>query len=619
MKNLTRSRPIRVAAVLLCAVFVVLTFAEAVLITELYDRDFYSGLSEEKVKNDVIDVYAYKYAWCICELIDNTDDVYLNLDDYADRVEVFFEIEGENFSYSNLNSDDVKIAYTFEFVCVVDRSFGYSHESKEYTVTVHIPKIRNYKDTIWYVDRYFHFVYSQRHTLIGLCALSAILAIALYIFAVASAGRCRGESGVRESFFDKLPLDLIVAAELVLLFCGLLLCDSMWSDAATAVATCSCIFVGMITVTLISMTAAVRIKLGTFVKNNLSVRIVCAVGRFCVKAFNILPTVWKAVLIVLAVAVLDVFASVIAYSGFPLPYLCLWVLIVIGVGYAAYDMSRLQSGARRLASGDLDAKIETVGLIGDFKSHAEDLNHIGDGMSAAVEEKMKGERFKTELITNVSHDIKTPVTSIINYVDLLGKCELENADAREYLDVLRRQSEKLKKLVEDIVEASKASSGVINVDFKQCDLSMLLLQAAGEYEERFNSAGLNLVCRVPETPVPVIADGRLVFRIFDNLLGNALKYSLSGTRVYLSLSESDGYAFASVTNVSREELPADGNELSERFVRGDASRHTEGSGLGLSIAKSLAEVQNAGLIIKTDGDFFKATFRIRTVEIDKIC
>lgn len=375
----------------------------------------------------------------------------------------------------------------------------------------------------------------------------------------------------------------------------------------------------MITVTLISMTAAVRIKLGTFVKNNLSVRIVCAVGRFCVKAFNILPTVWKAVLIVLAVAVLDVFASVIAYSGFPLPYLCLWVLIVIGVGYAAYDMSRLQSGARRLASGDLDAKIETVGLIGDFKSHAEDLNHIGDGMSAAVEEKMKGERFKTELITNVSHDIKTPVTSIINYVDLLGKCELENADAREYLDVLRRQSEKLKKLVEDIVEASKASSGVINVDFKQCDLSMLLLQAAGEYEERFNSAGLNLVCRVPETPVPVIADGRLVFRIFDNLLGNALKYSLSGTRVYLSLSESDGYAFASVTNVSREELPADGNELSERFVRGDASRHTEGSGLGLSIAKSLAEVQNAGLIIKTDGDFFKATFRIRTVEIDKIC
>lgn len=619
MKKLTELRPFRTVAVLLCAVLAVLTFVEAVLITDLYEQGVYSALTESKIKKDVIRVHANNLAWNICDTIENTDDASSSLDSYAEQAELFFDIKSENFSYSKAVPDDVTIAYTFEFVCVFDHSLGYASEKEEYSVTISIPRVRDYKDELWYIDRYFHSVYSQRYVLIGVCALSAILTIALYAFAVASAGRCRGESGVRESFFDKLPLDLIVAAELVLLFCGLLLCDSMWSNAATAVATCSCIFVGAITVTLISMTAAVRIKLGTFVKNNLSVKIVCAVGRFCVKAFNILPTVWKAVLIVLAVAVLDVFASVIAYSGFPLPYLCLWALIVIGVGYAAYNMSRLQSGAKRLASGDLDAKIETVGLIGDFKSHAEDLNHIGDGMSAAVEEKMKGERFKTELITNVSHDIKTPVTSIINYVDLLGKCELENADAREYLDVLKRQSEKLKKLVEDIVEASKASSGVINVDFKQCDLSMLLLQAAGEYEERFNSAGLNLVCRVPETPVPVIADGRLVFRIFDNLLGNALKYSLSGTRVYLSLSESDGYAFASVTNVSREELPADGNELSERFVRGDASRNTEGSGLGLSIAKSLAEVQNAGLIIKTDGDFFKATFRIRTVETDKIC
>lgn len=619
MKNLTRSRPIRVAAVLLCAVLVVLTFAEAVLITELYDRDFYSGLSEEKVKNDVIDVYAYKYAWCICELIDNTDDVYLNLDDYADRVEVFFEIKGENFSYSNLNSDDVKIAYTFEFVCVVDRSFGYSHESKEYTVTVHIPRSRDYKDTIWYVDRYFHFVYSQRYTLIGLCALSAILAIALYVFAVTSAGKRKGKSEPYKSFFDSFPLDVILVAEIVFAWCGISLCESMWSDTSTAVVACLCIFLGAVTVTLISMTVSVRIKLDLLWKNNLSVRIVCAIWHFCVKAFGVLPIVWKALLAVCVVAVADVFASAIAYSGFVLPYFVLWLAIAVGVCYAAYNMLRLQRGAKRLASGELDAKIETSGLVGDFKSHAEDLNSIGYGMSVAVEEKMKGERFKTELITNVSHDIKTPVTSIINYVDLLGKCNLDDDNAAAYLDVLRRQSEKLKKLVEDIVEASKASSGVINVDFKQCDLSILLSQVAGEYDERFDSAGLNLVCRVPETPLPVLADGRLVFRIFDNLLGNALKYSLSGTRVYLTLSESDGYAFASVTNVSREELPVDGSDLSERFVRGDASRHTEGSGLGLSIAKSLAEVQNAALIIKTDGDFFKATFRIRTVETDKIC
>ncbi len=630
MKRFVKSRAVRVTAVLMCALFAAITFSGAIFVTTMYNFEFYSS-SKSVVKDNLLKECMYDYAYMICRYAVEleSDDIQARVDSYTQKIDVYYELIAEDGSvYANLAPNGEKISvvleypnltvYTESYIDYDDFKFS-REESHEFSVMIFVPNDREYHDLAWYEMKYFDVVYDMRNNFIVCCTIAALLALVMYVFAVANAGKRNDSEKTELNFFDKIPLDLLAAADVVVALLLLLVCDSMWNDTLLLVSEIVSVFVFAIVVVLTSMTIVVRIKCGTFWQNNICVKFVRFIWRVGVKTFNALPIVWKAALGVCVIAVADALTAAIAYSGFVLPYIFLWVLIAVCVCYAAYNMLRLQKGARCLASGDLDAKIETSGLMGDFKSHAEDLNRIGEGMSAAVEEKMKGERFKTELITNVSHDIKTPVTSIINYVDLLGKCELENENANTYLDVLRRQSEKLKKLVEDIVEASKASSGVINVDFKQCDLSILLSQAAGEYEERFNSAGLNLVCRVPETPVPVLADGRLVFRIFDNLLGNALKYSLSGTRVYLTLNESDGYAFASVTNVSREELPADGNELSERFVRGDASRHTEGSGLGLSIAKSLAEVQNAGLIIKTDGDFFKATFRIRTVEIDKIC
>ena len=238
---------------------------------------------------------------------------------------------------------------------------------------------------------------------------------------------------------------------------------------------------------------------------------------------------------------------------------------------------------------------------------AMDLNAIRSGISRAVEERLRSERMKTELITNVSHDIKTPLTSIVSYVDLLSREEIDNEQAKKYIEVLRRQSARLKKLTDDLVEASKASSGVLAFTIEDCDLSVMLDQTAGEYGEKLAEKNLELVLRKPEKEVRARADARHTQRIFDNLMSNILKYALPGTRVYLELKEDENGPAVIFRNTSRSEIVQSPEELTERFVRGDASRSSEGSGLGLSIARSLAELQGGSLAVTVDGDLFKVT------------
>ena len=226
-------------------------------------------------------------------------------------------------------------------------------------------------------------------------------------------------------------------------------------------------------------------------------------------------------------------------------------------------------------------------------------------MNVAVEERMKSERLKTELITNVSHDIKTPLTSIINYADLIVEEPTENARITEYAEVLKRQSARLKKLIEDLMEASKASTGNIEVHMVPCEVGVLLTQTMGEYEQRLAELGLELVARQPEHPVRIMADGKLLWRVFDNLLNNICKYAMGGTRVYLTVEERDDKVAIAFKNISKYPLDISAEELKERFVRGDKSRHTEGNGLGLSITQSLTQLQGGELELTVDGDFFK--------------
>ena len=227
---------------------------------------------------------------------------------------------------------------------------------------------------------------------------------------------------------------------------------------------------------------------------------------------------------------------------------------------------------------------------------------------------MKSERFKTELITNVSHDIKTPLTSIINYVDLLGKEDLQNENAKEYIQIISKHSDRLKKLVVDLVDASKASSGVLQLDMQPLKIDVLLDQIAGEYVERLKGNNLELIMRKPEESIQIMADGQRIYRVFDNLMNNICKYALPNTRVYLLLERNNNTATISFKNISATELDMSANDLMERFVRGDKSRNTEGSGLGLSIAESLTTLQNGEFNIQLDGDLFKIVISFPIIE-----
>lgn len=258
-----------------------------------------------------------------------------------------------------------------------------------------------------------------------------------------------------------------------------------------------------------------------------------------------------------------------------------------------------------MAEGDLSYKIDTDKMFWECKKHGEYLNKISEGMTKAVDERMKSERLKTELITNVSHDIKTPLTSIINYVDLLSKEELHNDKAAEYLEVLERQSSKLKKLIEDLVEASKASSGNLAVDSQQLEAGVFVTQTVGEFEEKLEIAGLELIVGKPQEPVYIMADGRHIWRVVDNLMNNICKYAQKGSRVYVNLEATEKSVSITFRNISKYPLNISGEELTERFVRGDKSRNTEGHGLGLSIAQSLIKLIGGDMNIVVDGDLFK--------------
>lgn len=285
------------------------------------------------------------------------------------------------------------------------------------------------------------------------------------------------------------------------------------------------------------------------------------------------------------------------------------VAAIVYFGSFCRQRRKIQQAVRELAEGNLSYKVNASHMCYFWKNIGLSLNNIGDGMASAVEAQIKSERMKTELITNVSHDLKTPLTSIINYVQLLKDDSLSPELKKEYLEVLERQSAKLKKLTEDVVDASKAASGALTVNSEKLDAGELFGQSVGEFEARMRAANLEPVLQLPEKPAYLAADSALLGRVLENLLTNIVKYAQPGTRVYFALFQTGDSVILSAKNISREPLNISADELMERFVRGDSSRHSEGRGLGLSIAKSLAELMGGRLDIFLDGDLFKAEIR----------
>ena len=444
--------------------------------------------------------------------------------------------------------------------------------------------------------------------------ITAVLCIALLVFLMASMGKT--PDGVKLRGIHRVPVDLFLAAALAaILFLAnysggagnLLLYNPLWTWILPS--TLMALWIGFVAL-LTFCTLAARFRAGKWWRNSI-IYIVCRFVYRAVRGFvRALPIAWKGILVYAVVVLVNFFGMLlICLSGSFFQLLVLVALDIAGLYFVIRIMRQLkalQTAAQKLAAGDLTYTVDTEKMYPVLKEHGDNLNAVSVGMSRAVNERMKSERFKTELITNVSHDLKTPLTSIVSYVDLLKKEPIESESAQEYIDVLDRQSQKLKKLTADLVDASKASSGALPVHSEKLDLGELLRQSAGEYTEKFAAAGIAPVLLVPEGETYVTADGRLLWRVLDNLLGNAVKYAQSGTRLYLELVQDETETVLTLKNISREPLNIPAEELMERFVRGDGSRHTDGSGLGLSIAKSLMELMGGKLALTLDGDLFKA-------------
>ncbi len=461
--------------------------------------------------------------------------------------------------------------------------------------------------------------------LTGFLNLGALVLLAL-ICLLWTAGHRAGEEGVVATWQEKIWFDLyaaaVITAIVALAACTIWATERLYWGQSYAVrgedfdtffnlglmGAAALFTAGVGCGALLLRTLAVRLKAGCLAKTTLLCRVVTWMVRTIHDFIRFLPFTWRLVVGFGAYVIFSFWLIAVGrYDGaFMLMYFCLQLALLLFLSWWAYGYHRLRKGTKTIAGGDLEHQIDTRRMPYDLRLQAEDLNNISVGLSTAVDEKMKSERFKAELITNVSHDLKTPLTSIINYVNLLKSTEQTDPKAAEYIEVLDRKSQRLKKLTEDLVEASKASTGVLSVTREKIGMSQLIDQASAEWEEKLSDRKLTLVTTLPEGETWVYADGRHLWRVIDNLLSNCAKYAMEGTRVYLDLERGKGQVSLSVKNISRDPLNVPAERLMERFVRGEESRSTEGSGLGLSIARSLTELQGGSFDLAVDGDLFKA-------------
>ena len=464
----------------------------------------------------------------------------------------------------------------------------------------------------------------MKYSVYVILALSLIVFVASLVYLVSAAGHKKDQEQVQGSFLCKVPADLFtvifLAAE-VSLAVGISLLGNAGSPDNYVFYAAAMLFLllcgGWLALGYL-LDFAVRIKLGKWWRNTLIYKVLRSLYRGWNKVGENKSILWKGLAVFLGVNFLEVLIFVVFgvdYSKIMIVWFAEKAVILFAGGEILIQMKRLQEGGKHIAEGDLDYQINTERMLPALKEHAADLNRINEGVSKAVNEKMKSERFKTELITNVSHDIKTPLTSIINYVDLLEKEEIPNENAKEYLEVLERQSARLKKLIEDLIEASKASSGSLSVNLEKLEAGVFLVQTVGEFKEKTEKNELDLQIKKPEEPIYIMADGRHFWRVIDNLMNNICKYAQPETRVYINLEQTGEKVQITFRNTSRYPLNISSEELMERFVRGDSSRNTEGNGLGLSIAGSLMELMHGKMQLFVDGDLFKVVLEFDRCEV----
>lgn len=478
------------------------------------------------------------------------------------------------------------------------------------------------KDTISYTYQMANFAEKHGSFAIPAAVCFIVLFLLILVYEFCAAGHKQNHSEIVLAGIDHFPFDLMTVLMIILTIICMPAVSAILEQAygidqlnVQMAETLMLVFLAwsLVFFTYL-MSLARRVKTGTVRKGTLIGWIWRRMVWFGKFLGSLIPEFWQRLLVYILYLIMQIAAS--AAIGGNGEILFFMVSAVIG-GVALHSLwmqKQTCTAAEEICGGNLNYQVpeRTISrMYGGMRRQAEYLNRISDTVSHAVDEQVKSERLKTELIANVGHDIRTPMTSIINYVDLLGR-EHTPEQEKEYVAVLSRQTERLRKLTEDVLESSKADSGNVDVHLEKTSVAEIVDQAYGEYEEKMTSANLETVINVPED-LYVTADGKLLWRVLRNLLSNAAKYSAPHSRVYISAQElGDGQAVIEIKNMSREKLNISADELMERFIRGDSSRHSEGSGLGLDIARSLSSLMGGKLNIQIDGDLFKASVVLKT-------
>ena len=359
-----------------------------------------------------------------------------------------------------------------------------------------------------------------------------------------------------------------------------------------------------ISAVLLLETIVKRIKTKTLIRNTLIYKFYKWLKDGTSKTLNKINKTYKVVIYFILFILANVILLQFNDIGILL-MIALWIFVIYKVNSITIQFYEIKDALQEIYNGNVEVYLNEENYKGDLKEVSKYVNDIAGGFSNAISEQLKSERMKTELITNVSHDIKTPLTSIINYVDLLEKENIDNENIKKYLEIIDNKSQKLKKLTEDLVEASKASSGNIKLNIERINLDELIKQEIGEFEDKFNKIGLTTIIDIKDKNIYINADGRYIARVLDNIFSNISKYALENSRVYIDVNKENDNVLVTFKNISREKLNISEEELMQRFVRGDESRNTEGSGLGLSISESLTKLQGGEFEINIDGDLFK--------------
>ena len=612
MKKLAGKVYIKILAIVMLIISVLYIFTATYLIMVSNNNGLYDTATDEEFeysfRNSVFcSDYASFNAMKIAHYYYNTLDQTVIPDEYSlenTNLE-FVKIDSQNNVATNSNNIEAYMSWN---------TLNYGDINLYYKIQSPLQA----KDSIYHTFNFIKGFVNLYFFVLFLIILSVVVVVVSFVYLMYSSGHRDNSDKIALNPIDKVPLEIyILGGAAIIIFVVFILAQfTQWysynGSANNTVDFTFIVFliyssISIITLILLSfcMTLSTRVKKNTLYKNTLIYYLFGWLFRSIKLVFKNIALVWKVILLMAVITIVNLFI-LSSYSDLSfIFYLMINALITLFLCVVAIQLEQLKKAGSNIAGGNINYRVNTSKMFGSLKQHGNDLNNINEGLSKALDERIKSERLKTELITNVSHDIKTPLTSIINYVDLLKKENIPNDKVKEYLDVLDRQSIRLKKLTNDVVEASKVTTGNIPVNFEQLDLCELLNQSIGEYEQKLEQNNLQLVVSMPDEKTPIVADGKLLWRVFDNVFNNIEKYAQQHTRVYLSVTKSNGVASIEFKNISKFPLNFSPDELMERFVRGDISRTTEGSGLGLSIAKSLTDLQNGSFNIFIDGDLFK--------------